>query len=207
MKFDPRVSIEALASSHSERQSGTWEIVCDEEFFDLVFEELGNPAASCPQFDEIVGLRTDAVQYNPPGLWWEGRLKSCAPFICHWFLTTRDRLVWDLEPRMRRIAAKVGCCQGVRYDLFLHSGVEGNNSEPGANTKYTLIYRCIRATARHWNGTILSLPCPSYRLPRGFLCEHYIFVECKILAASLQCSLTYWCGDAVGVLILECIIE
>ena len=45
------VIIETMASDHIEKQGGTGEIVCDEEFFDLGPGISGNPTASCPQLE------------------------------------------------------------------------------------------------------------------------------------------------------------
>ena len=42
----------------------------DEELFDFVLEMLGDPAASCPQFGQILAISTEAVQDDPPDLWW-----------------------------------------------------------------------------------------------------------------------------------------
>ena len=62
------VMIETMARDHVEKQGGTGEIVCDEEFFELRLELIGNCTASCPQLEKILGLWTEAVQDNLPDL-------------------------------------------------------------------------------------------------------------------------------------------
>ncbi len=84
MELNPRVSIKALAGGQVEKQGGVRETLCDEELFNLVLEELRDPAASCPQFDEIAGSCTEAVQHGPPDLRWNGQLNSGGVFVCHW---------------------------------------------------------------------------------------------------------------------------
>ena len=55
LEFDPRIVIEPLAGGHIEVQGGEVEIICDEEFFDLILEEFGHSTAYCPQLRTIAG--------------------------------------------------------------------------------------------------------------------------------------------------------
>ena len=70
MEFDPGVSIGALAGSYVEIEGGIGEMVCDEEFFDLVLEVTRNPTA-CPQIDNVFVPSTEVVQDYPPDLRWD----------------------------------------------------------------------------------------------------------------------------------------
>lgn len=88
LELYPWIFIVKLAGGDVETQDGMGKVSCDEEFFDLVLEMLGDAAATCPQFGKNLGLTciTEAVQDNSPDLWWQGQRTRCDLFCRHWMV-------------------------------------------------------------------------------------------------------------------------